>query len=658
VVEANPGLLPLALTVPVAVILLTDQGGYPITGWYPAGLFLLAALAMAAVSLPARSRVPRLTAVAATGMYAYAAWSYLSITWAGQKGIAWEGANRTALYAVVFSLCALWPVRARTGAAVLGALSFGVAAIGLVELLSAAAASDPSSWFLYGRFAKPAGYVNSNVALWSMAFFPLVSLGAARAVPPAVRALALGAAVMLGELALMGQSRGWQFAAPVAALLFVGLARDRVRAALALGLVVLAGVLASGPVLHVYSAVEGGHAFQPAVRDARNAILLAAFLVAIAMVPIAMLDRRTRPSRRARRNASRGLAAAAAAAVLVAGLIVAQQGGLVHRVSHAWKDFTSSTYPTSTGGRFGGPLGSARYDVWRVAAHQFARRPLVGVGADNFQEDYLRLRHTPEEPLYPHSVLFRTLGQTGVIGFLLVATALGAALWAAARAIHRRQGLGSAAALGGTMAFVYWLVHGLGDWFWEYAGLGVLAFAMLGLAVSLQPREWPLGRVVAARRPLATGPAVLAGLAVGAVLLGLSLAAPWTSELYVQKAIDSWGAHPNTALADLRKASSLDPLGTRPKLVAGAIAQRLGRDSLARSEFRQALDRDPRDVYSLLQLGAMTSDRALLERAAALDPRDLLVRAVLQDVRRGRRVDVAAVNRTIVQQTRGRLSAR
>jgi hypothetical protein len=231
-------------------------------------------------------------------------------------------------------------------------------------------------------------------------------------------------------------------------------------------------------------------------------------------------------------------------------------------------------------------------------------------------------------------------------------------LWGAARAIHRRQGLGSAAALGGTTAFVYWLVHGLGDWLWEYAGLGVLAFAMLGLAVALQPRTWPLERMVSARRPLAAGAAAVAGVVAAAVLLVYSLGAPWTAELYTQQAIDSWGAHPDAAFTDLRHASSLDPLSTRPKLVAGAIAQRLGRDELARSEFRQALDRDPRDVYSLLQLGAMTGNASLLERAAELDPRDVIVRAVLQDVRKGRRVDVAEVNRLIVQQTRGRLSPR
>ena len=44
---------------------------------------------------------------------AYAAWSYLSIAWAEQKADAWDGANRTALYAVVFALFALWPLGRR-----------------------------------------------------------------------------------------------------------------------------------------------------------------------------------------------------------------------------------------------------------------------------------------------------------------------------------------------------------------------------------------------------------------------------------------------------------------------------------------------------------------------------------------------------------------
>ena len=31
--------------------------------------------------------------------------------WAHDQGIAWEGANRTLLYLVVFALLALWPLR-------------------------------------------------------------------------------------------------------------------------------------------------------------------------------------------------------------------------------------------------------------------------------------------------------------------------------------------------------------------------------------------------------------------------------------------------------------------------------------------------------------------------------------------------------------------
>ena len=45
---------------------------------------------------------------------AYTALSYLSILWAGVPGAAWEGADRTLLYLLVFALFACWRQRGAT----------------------------------------------------------------------------------------------------------------------------------------------------------------------------------------------------------------------------------------------------------------------------------------------------------------------------------------------------------------------------------------------------------------------------------------------------------------------------------------------------------------------------------------------------------------
>ncbi len=97
-----------------------------------------------------------------------------------------------------------------------------------------------------------------------------------------------------------------------------------------------------------------------------------------------------------------------------------------------------------------------------------------------------------ETPRYPHSLEMRTFVQTGLTGALLVLVGLGAALTAAARAVRpggarRVDPLACEVAAAALAGFGYWLVHGSFDWFWEFAGLGAPAFALLGIACALAP---------------------------------------------------------------------------------------------------------------------------------------------------------------------------
>jgi tetratricopeptide (TPR) repeat protein len=653
-VERTPAVLLAALGLATVLVIAPSDGGYRPDAWYPAALFALGLLVVGAIALPRGRPPPQAVRVASAALASYAVWSYLSILWADQKGDAWDGANRTALYAVLFSLLALWPLRGRGAALLVGGFSLVVAAIGLVVLLGAAGAGDPSDYFIDGRFAKPAGYANADAALWSTAFWPCVVLGSRREAAPALRGLLVAAAVLLGGLALMGQSRGWLFALPVVVLVFVLVTPRRVRTSLTL-LLVAAGVALTVPaVLDVYD--ETGPALARSVDSAAKAILLAAVVAGAVAVLVALPDRRLPVSR----VGGRRLGAALAAAALLAGcagtvVYVAERGSPFTDVAHAWSQFKTKGTPHGSASRLG-RLGSNRYDFWRVAWERFTHAPVAGIGADNYQQAYLVHGKSAESPLYPHSVELRTLSQTGLIGALLLLAALAAALAAAGRAIRRRAGWGAAAAASGVGAFAYWLVHGSVDWLWEFPALGGAAFALVGMAAGLAPR--PPAQPWTRLRPLASSP--LAAVAVGAagLVLAVSLAAPWLADRNASQAARIWPVRPALAFDKLDAASALNPLSPKPKVLAGSIALRLHRLRLAERYFREALDRDPRAAAAYLELGAIavSSGRReeglrLLARASELQPREEVTAATLRRVRRGRGVDIARMNEELRKRT-------
>jgi hypothetical protein len=352
-----------------------------------------------------------------------------------------------------------------------------------------------------------------------------------------------------------------------------------------------------------------------------------------------------------------GALAIATLIVLLAGAWVAA-GDPVARVRHGWNTFKRGYAANATSGsRLTSGLGSNRYDFFRVALNEFVAHPLVGIGADNFQQQYLQHGRSDETPHYPHSVELRTLTQTGLAGGFLALVGLGAALLAGWRALRGADQLVCAVAAAALGGFVYWIVHGSFDWFWEFAGLGATAFALLGLACALAPRTTPphgtsasTGRRLWHRRPLA-----LAVVLLGALAAAASLAAPWLSQLEVQSAGRIWAKAPRAAYARLSDAARLNPLSDEAYLLAGSIALRFGDLARADNEFRLALGRTPSDAYATLERGAIASSRGerrvalvLLGRAVHLNPRDQLAREALLLVREGRRLSLGGLNRAIL----------
>ncbi|MDX6716312.1 MAG: hypothetical protein QOH30_2870 [Baekduia sp.] len=652
------------ITVPCLgiVVLLAwfaaEKGGYPISTWAPGGIVALALLAVALWTVPNDWRaVPRTVVAAAALLALYAAWSFASIAWAGDPGAAWEGSNRTLMYVVVFCLFALWPQRTQTAAVVLGLWVVAIGGIALVEALRVPLVADPRTLFSAGRFMPPAGYPNATAAVFLMAFWPAVALAASRRVPPVLRALFAATAVLTFDVSLLALSRGAVLALPICAVLFVALVPGRLRHLVTLVPIAIACGAAVPSLIHLTDVVG---VYQPppgigAADAAGRAMLAGALLVALVVGLVALLEVRRPPAEataaRLRRLGHAGFGAAGVVAVLAALVVM---GNPITRVDDAWSSFKGGYSTDATGSRLGSGLGSNRYDFYRVAVRVFGDHPVAGIGADNFFQQYLRDGRSAETPSFPHSIELRALAQTGVIGALLLFGAFAAALAAVWRVLRARRAddLGAAVAGGAAIAFVYWLVHGSADWFFEFPGLSIAAFAMLGLAASLAPRRGTVPVLAVLARPSST---VLAPVTAVLVLAGVALFGLWGSDHEVKAAAKTYVKTPNAAYERLDRARTLDPFSDRADSLAGSIAGRLGDLRRADAAFGRALARVPEDQYATLERGVIASAtgrpaeaQRLLTRAAQLAPRDATTREALKIVRSGGTLDLAAVNQRIL----------
>lgn len=679
----TPAAVPALAAIVLFFVWATSQAGYPLTHWAPGALIVLVLLAIALLAVPLRlTEIPLTVRVALACLAAYTALSFLSILWAAVPGDAWEGANRTLLYLMVFALFALWPRRGASAALLVCLWTLAIIGLASYVAVRVGTATGKSFETLFAgeRLSYPVGYPNATAAQWLMAFWPALLLARGKRLPWALRGLLAGGAVVLADVALLSQSRGSLYStAPMIVLVFA-FVPERPRT-FATAVPVALGVGATAPlVLRVGDRLGNGQSASAAVHTAVVAIFVAALLVGVVVALGAALENYRTVSPALARGVRRGVGAVALATLLVvlAGGLVAAGNGvggngvggkLITRVRHSWESFEGGYSATVTSGnRLVSGLGSNRYDFYRVALDEFLGHPILGIGADNFQQQYLRHGHSDETPRYPHSVELRTLSQTGLAGALLALVGLGAATIAAWHATRRSDSLGRAVAAAALGGFAYWAIHGSFDWFWEFAGLGAPAFALLGLVCALAPapprsREpgavgssgAPEGARAGARRQ-PTGRFCLLGLGgLLALAAAVSLVAPWLSERQIQSAARIWPKAPLAAYSRLDAAARLNPLSDRAYLVAGSIALRFGDLARAEHAFSLALRRVPGDAYATLELGAIASElgeraRALvlLERTVRLSPRDPLTRQALQTVRSGKRVNVEELNRSIL----------
>lgn len=653
-----PGLLVLAATP----VLGAFGGGFEETVWYPVALFALALLVLVlVVAPPARQDRSRAFDVAAAAFGAFVVWSFLSILWADVPGDAWEGANRTLLFWLGFTIVGMRPWPAALARAALAIVAFGVGALAVGLLVVTATKSDASTLLVQGRIAEPIAYANATANLWLIAFFPALQVALSRELRMPLRALGLGTAVVLLETSLLSQSRGAAGGFVVAALAFALLHPRRWPALFALAVPVGLLALSWSTLTDVRNVADTG-ALDTALSDARGVIAIGA-VVAIAAAVAAitgarMLERRRTPSPAARRTGDRVfLGLAGLAAVGVAVVLAGSTGWLDAR----WESFKSTSYDQVESGstRFTGALGSGRYDFWRVALLEFRDHPAAGIGTENFGVPYLERRKTSEAPRYVHSIGFAILAQLGLVGaalFLAFLGGIGAGFARVrTRATSAEAGIAVAAFAGG----LAWLAHGMVDWLWEFPALSLLALGLFALAGRVGGSSSGAGDVV--RGPLRTMPG-RAVVAIGTLAAAVSLALPGAAARFERSGYDVQRSDPETTLARLKRAADLDPLSAAPLIGRSVIARTLGRRAEARADLQEALQREPRNWFAHFELALLDgqaenwdSAQRNLREARKLNPGQPVVREVGRLLARRQAVDPAEAERALAGQLSVRL---
>jgi predicted Zn-dependent protease len=139
---------------------------------------------------------------------------------------------------------------------------------------------------------------------------------------------------------------------------------------------------------------------------------------------------------------------------------------------------------------------------------------------------------------------------------------------------------------------------------------------------------------------------------------------PVLGDLATKRARDTFNENPakaGEALDLLDTAARLRRGSDVPRLYQAQIVVALGHPELAGPYYRDAIGRDPRDVYAHTALAAVESSRGRradavrnAAEAVRLSPRDTTARRVLERLRAGRRVTIYDVNKDYRERVRNR----
>jgi O-antigen ligase/polysaccharide polymerase Wzy-like membrane protein/tetratricopeptide repeat protein len=632
----------IVLLVGAIVFLLAyDGGSYSESsrGSLAIGVWWLLVLAVAFALWPL-GRVNRTALIVGGLLAALAAWTLMSTLWADSAENAFAEFNRAALYVGIFTLAVLGSTRSNVarwsdglavGIVATAGFSFFTRCFPDVLLTEKNLRGLPLD---FTRLSYPLEYWN-GLAIFIGLAFPLLLRPALASPRDSVRMLALAPFPVLGAAIFLTSSRGGALTAAVGTLALLVLAPSTraleatVIGALgaAAGIVIVGryGTLVNNPGLR--ATAEGHRAFA--------FVALACIVTAgLAFLSFRYISPRLEP--RVARVQLVGRAIAAVAVVLVVAVGIA--------AAHPVRLFDNFTQPPAYAldqqalPRGKNPIrthllssgSSGRWQEWGAALREFRSAPVKGRGAGSYEAWWAQHGTLKGFVTDAHSLYLETLGELGIVGFLLV---VGAFLVAAVAGI--RGALGSSGerriTVGAlTAAFLAYAFAAGVDWMWEMTVVSVVGIALLGLISSRSELDEATERPVARRGWAVAARSVLAVVGI-AVIASQAVSLITDRELQASKAAARTG---DLAAAAKRanNARKVEPWAASPYLQLALVSEQTGDNQLAARWIQKAISRDRTDwrlwlVAARLQtkLGNVRAAQAALREFIRLNPRSDLV---------------------------------
>jgi hypothetical protein len=560
---------------------------------------------------------------------AFAAWTALGLTWTESDERTATEVARVSGYLAVFTL-ALGVQGTGRWRQVLHGATFGAVALCAIAVLSR---MEPP-WFpeqragefltgiqIESRLAYPINYPSGLGALAAISL-PLAfgATATARTIPG--QALA-AAAMPVVALSLWLTSSGLSVPALcIALLLFVFLAPDRIPKFATL-LVAAAGSAVLFAAVDQRPDLDQGLAGATALEQGDELLVITLVVCAGVGLIQAGISAWTRYARRPRwMQVPRRTAAVATGALALVAVVGGIAAGGADQLSDEWNDIKSrgaSVDPrgSSRAAEILDFSGSGRYDFWTASVDANKTDPLKGTGPGTFDLWWERSGYYEAYVRDGHSLYLETLGELGIVGFLLVVVLVGGILVVGAVRAWRappelRAGL--AAATAGCTAFA---AAALVDWVWELGALAVTFFALAAVAVAggARPAGGPVG--VHHAPPWWRRHGGRIAVCVLAVCGIAAIAQPLWGAIELEHSFDDAGVgRYQPALDNARDAADIQPYTATPYMQQALLLEHDGELGAAADAARTATENEPTNWLTWHLLSQIEEERGHKDAAA------------------------------------------